>query len=79
MTVGYGDIKAESVTEKLLAILLMLIGVILFSYATGSISSIISSADSEDARLKDKMATLKGLKSEYDIDVELFHRLARAL
>jgi hypothetical protein len=79
MTVGYGDITAVSVTEKLLAILLMLIGVILFSYATGSISSIISSADSEDAKLKEKMITLKGLQTEYDLDTDLFNKLARAL
>ena len=57
----------------------MLIGVILFSFATGSISSIISSADSEDAKLKEKMETLTGLQSEYDLDDKLFNKLARAL
>jgi hypothetical protein len=41
MTVGYGDITAISLMERLLCILLMLIGVVAFSYATGSISSII--------------------------------------
>ncbi len=61
MTVGYGDITPDSVSEKIITVMLMLIGVVLFSYATGSISSIISSADSEDARLKEKMTTLKEL------------------
>jgi len=61
MTVGYGDITPDSVSEKIITVMLMLIGVVLFSYATGSISSIISSADSEDARLKEKMGTLKEL------------------
>lgn len=42
MTVGYGDITAQSNSEKLLCILLMLIGVVSFSFATGSISSIIT-------------------------------------
>ena len=42
MTVGYGDITAKSMPEKLLCILLMLIGVIAFSFATGLISSIIT-------------------------------------
>jgi hypothetical protein len=41
MTVGYGDITAYSLMERLLCILLMLTGVVSFSYATGSISSII--------------------------------------
>jgi potassium voltage-gated channel Eag-related subfamily H protein 8 len=43
MTVGYGDITATSVLEKIVCILLMLIGVVAFSFATGYISSIITS------------------------------------
>ena len=41
MTVGYGDITANSSLEKLICIFLMLIGVIAFSYANNAISSII--------------------------------------
>ena len=46
VTVGFGDIHAYSVGEKVLCILLMLIGVISFSFATGALSSIISNYDS---------------------------------
>jgi Ion channel len=42
MTVGYGDITANSSLEKIICIFLMLIGVVAFSFATGAISSIIS-------------------------------------
>jgi hypothetical protein len=42
MTVSYGDITAYSITERLLCIMLMLIGVVAFSFATGAISSIIT-------------------------------------
>ena len=38
--------------EKLLAILLMLIGVIAFSFATGSISNIIANADTAEDKLR---------------------------
>jgi hypothetical protein len=79
MTVGYGDITPDSVSEKIITVMLMLIGVVLFSYATGSISSIISSADSEDARLKEKMSTLKELQGDYDLEVGLFNKIAKAL
>ena len=79
MTVGYGDITPDSVSEKIITVMLMLIGVVLFSYATGSISSIISSADSEDARLKEKMATLKELQGDYDLELGLFNKIAKAL
>lgn len=51
LTVGYGDISAESVSEKILCIILMIIGVISFSFATGSLSSIISNYDQYEAVL----------------------------
>ena len=45
LTVGYGDISAISKSEKVLCIILMIIGVISFSFATGSLSSIIANYD----------------------------------
>lgn len=45
VTVGYGDIVAVNSFERSVAILLMLIGVISFSFATGSLSSILSNYD----------------------------------
>lgn len=58
VTVGYGDITAISSGEKLVAIFLMLIGVIAFSYATGALANIIANSDSTEAKLKEKMTTL---------------------
>lgn len=61
LTVGYGDIIAQSTQEKLLCILLMLIGVLSFSFFTGSLSSIISNYDSSEAKLKEKISTLNAI------------------
>ncbi len=41
VTVGYGDITAVSSGEKIVCVFLMITGVIAFSFATGSLSSII--------------------------------------
>jgi hypothetical protein len=79
MTVGYGDITAYSITERLLCIMLMLIGVVAFSFATGAISSIITNQDSVDARLREKLATLQDLQDEYDIDAKLYATIMKAL
>ena len=79
MTVGYGDITAKSMSEKLLCILLMLIGVIAFSFATGSISSIITNQDSAEAKLKEKMVTLESIQQEFSIDDDLFNRIVKAV
>ena len=67
MTVGYGDITAISSAEKIVNVLLMIIGVISFSFATGALSSIITSYDSTEAKLKEKMATLNDIKNEYKL------------
>lgn len=40
-TVGYGDYSASNVAENIYLIVIMFAGVISFSYATGSLSSII--------------------------------------
>jgi hypothetical protein len=45
VTVGFGDITAKNSGEKIICIFLMLIGVISFSFATGSLSSIIANYD----------------------------------
>lgn len=49
LTVGYGDITAYSVSEKIFCIFLMVFGVISFSFSTGTLSSLIISIDERDA------------------------------
>jgi hypothetical protein len=61
LTVGYGDITAVNLYEKLLCIVLMIIGVISFSFATGALSSIISNYDSSEANLKYKISKLNSI------------------
>jgi hypothetical protein len=39
----------------------MIIGVISFSFATGSLSSIIANYDSSEAQLKEKLSTLNAI------------------
>jgi len=62
VTVGYGDITAQNTGERIICILLMIVGVIAFSFATGSLSSIISNYDSSQAKLKEKIATLNDIR-----------------
>ena len=61
-TVGFGDITPETTLEKLFCTFTMLLGVVAFSFATGSLSSILSNMDSADAKLKEKMSTLEQIK-----------------
>jgi len=79
LTVGYGDIHAYSVIEKLLCIALMIIGVIAFSFATGALASIISSYDLTEAKLKEKLSVLNQIHHDHKLDSELYNKLVRTV
>jgi len=66
-TVGYGDILPRVTSERILSILCMLFGVVAFSFATGTLSSILTNADSADAALKEKMLILEKIKTQYEL------------
>ena len=78
-TVGFGDISGETEGEKIICIILMVIGVISFSFATGALSSIISNLDSSNAKLKQKLKLLMQLKDEYNLSDQLYEELRSAL
>jgi len=44
-TVGYGDISGVNNTERTFCALVMIVGVISFSFASGSLSSILQNFD----------------------------------
>ena len=70
-TVGYGDISATDTNERLLAILIMIVGVISFSFATGTLTSLISNVDSKQAAVRHKVKILKKLKHDYNMKDDL--------
>jgi hypothetical protein len=61
-TVGYGDISATTSIERVLSIFTMIIGVVTFSYATGSLSSILATVDQQSADTLAKITTLESIK-----------------
>jgi hypothetical protein len=79
VTVGYGDITAISSGEKVVCIFLMIIGVVAFSFATGALSSIISSYDTTEAKLKEKMGTLDLINKEYRLTEDLYNKLVKSV
>ena len=78
-TVGFGDISGGTNTEKTICIVLMLIEVISFSFATGTLSSILSNLDSSNAKLKAKLELLHDLNDEYKLPSTLYDDLRNAL
>ena len=71
-TVGYGDISGTNSTERIFCSLIMLIGVISFSYANGSLSSILTTYDSNNVPMEEKMDILNSINKDFEIPSELY-------
>ena len=78
-TVGFGDISGGTISEKMICIALMVIGVISFSFSTGTLSSILSNLDSSKAKLKQKLGMLVDMRDEYQLPPSLYDELRNAL
>lgn len=48
-TVGYGDVGSVTILEKILCVVIMVFGVIAFSFANGSLASIMQNYDQYNA------------------------------
>ena len=57
-TVGYGDYGPQTITEKIFCMMTMIIGVISFSFASGSLASILQNVDSQTAAFEHKVEIL---------------------
>lgn len=71
-TVGYGDISAVDTNERVLAVVTMLVGVVTFSYATGSLSSILASVDTTSAQILMRKQVLEQIRDQYKISPHLY-------
>lgn len=78
-TVGYGDISGGSSAEKVFCIIIMVVGVISFSFASGSLASIMQNYDSKNAVLNEKMGKLKKIYMEHDIPYELYGKIKTSI
>lgn len=57
----------------------MLIGVMSFSFTTGALSSLISTIDSKESQLEEKMNTLHSIHKEFKLDPDFFTELSRSV
>jgi voltage-gated potassium channel Kch len=58
-TVGYGDISPSNTLERLICNFVLFVGVITFSIAAGSLSSILTNYDAMQHGYQEKMQTLE--------------------
>lgn len=78
-TVGYGDISAHTTEERVYCILLMITGVIAFSFSSGALGSLLSSYDTSQKKLLAQMDILKKIQSKYEIKMKLSYKIQSSL
>lgn len=78
-TVGYGDVSAGTTYERLFCMGLMIVGAMSYSFAISSFTNFLSSLDSNEAKLKEKLDTLNAIRSHYDLDFQLYWKLRQSL
>ena len=78
-TVGYGDIVGTNTLERIFCSFVMIIGVISFSFAQGSIASILATHDAMNGEYNDKMKILNEANKDYNLPRELYISLLRQI
>lgn len=71
-TVGYGDIGSYNMLERWITCLTMIIGVISFSFASGTLASIMQNYDSQNKEQAEKMEMLNKIYHAYKLPLELY-------
>ena len=78
-TVGYGDINAGTTIERVYNLFLMLFGVIMYSFAIGSLSSIVSTLDNKTAEMNQKLNILSTIKKEFNLEQEIYDKVRKVI
>lgn len=78
-TVGYGDISAVSSLEKIYTILIISVGVVMYSFFIGTLSVIISAINEEQNELNEKLGYVNQIQRVFDISDNLYEKVKRAV
>ena len=78
-TVGYGDINAGTTLERMFNLFIMSFGVLMYSFAIGSLSSIVSTLDAKTAEMNQKLQILSSIKSEFKLDQDIYDKVRKVI
>jgi len=77
-TIGYGDILSVSMIERVYNILIMAIGVLIYSFAISSLSTVISSYDTVTTKYLKNLEILEDMKRKYkNFDGNLYLKVSK--
>jgi hypothetical protein len=71
-TIGYGDISGTTTLERVFCSIVMIIGVVSFSFLNGALASILSNFDVQNAALQEKVTLLNKIYKDYFLPLDLY-------
>lgn len=78
-TVGYGDITANNMAERFFCSAVMLLGVISFSFANGSLSSILTSYDQQKIEYQGRIEALDKLQLKHGLPQYIYKQIKQSI
>jgi hypothetical protein len=78
-TVGYGDVNAGTTVERAYNLVIMSFGVLMYSFAIGSLSSIVSTLDAKTAEMNQKLQILSSIKKEFNLDQDIYDKVRKVI
>jgi hypothetical protein len=78
-TVGYGDVNAGTTVERAYNLIIMSFGVLMYSFAIGSLSSIVSTLDAKTAEMNQKLQILSSIKKEFNLDQDIYDKVRKVI
>jgi len=78
-TVGYGDILPANTLDRAYCSLVMLLGVVFYSYTIGTVTGLLGDFDRRQTKLQGKLSALQNLAKKYQLSHHFFRQLKAAL
>ena len=78
-TVGYGDIRAETIMERLISMFWMVFGVLFFSFTISSLANMLATMNTKDNALTSKFVIIDEFCKDARLGKELKNKLKYAL
>ena len=78
-TVGYGDIYANTIYERVYSLFIMSFGVVMYSFAISFISTVVATIDQKNSEMNEKLQALYEIKQEYGIENETYEKVRKLI
>ena len=79
-TIGYGDIVSVNIYERFFNLILLVVGIMIYSYAVSALSNYVQSVDSKTLDYQNKVTILKQIRVTHEkMPQELYDKISKFL